>query len=141
MFPGRSQNRGRTSLLRTLALALAALMLVSLGIAVFVRQRSAVEPSAEKPGNAGRGQYLATAGNCLSCHTARGGKPYAGGRAILTPFGTLYSPNITPDPQTGIGEWSPEDFRRALHEGKSRDGSLLYPAFPYTNYTKVTRED
>jgi mono/diheme cytochrome c family protein len=110
-------------------------------VAVFVRQRGSVEPFAEKPGNAERGRYLATAGNCLSCHTARGGKPYAGGRAVLTPFGTLYSPNITPDPETGIGEWSPEDFRRALHEGKSKDGSLLYPAFPYTNYTKVTRED
>ena len=88
-----------------------------------------------------RGAYLARAGNCLSCHTVPDGRPYAGGRAIPTPFGTLYSSNITPDPDTGIGKWSAEDFWRALHEGKSRDGSLLYPAFPYTNYTKVSRED
>lgn len=88
-----------------------------------------------------RGAYLARAGNCLSCHTVPDGKPYAGGRAIPTPFGTLYASNITPDPETGLGKWSAEDFWRALHEGKSRDGSLLYPAFPYTNYTKVTRGD
>lgn len=88
-----------------------------------------------------RGQYLVRAGNCLSCHTVPDGKPFAGGRAIPTPFGTLYSSNITPHAETGLGHWSPDDFRRALREGKSRDGSLLYPAFPYTNYTKVTRED
>jgi mono/diheme cytochrome c family protein len=86
------------------------------------------------------GEYLVRAGNCFSCHTAHGGRPYAGGRAIATPYGTLYSSNITPDPQTGLGNWSSHDFWRALHEGKSRDGSLLYPAFPYWAYTKVTRE-
>jgi mono/diheme cytochrome c family protein len=136
-----SANSGRVSIVRVLAIGIAALMLISLSIALYLRQRASVEPSAGKSGDAARGQYLARAGNCLSCHTARGGKPYAGGRAIQTPFGTLYSPNITPDAETGIGQWSPEDFRRALHEGKSKDGSLLYPAFPYTNYTKVTRED
>jgi mono/diheme cytochrome c family protein len=88
-----------------------------------------------------RGLYLVRAGNCLSCHTVPGGKPYAGGRAIPTPYGTLYSSNITPDPETGIGRWSADDFWRALHEGRSKDGSLLYPAFPYPNYTKVARED
>jgi mono/diheme cytochrome c family protein len=88
-----------------------------------------------------RGQYLVRAGNCLSCHTVPDGKPFSGGRAIPTPFGTLYSSNITPDAQTGLGQWSAEDFWRALHEGKARDGSLLYPAFPYSNYTKVRRED
>jgi mono/diheme cytochrome c family protein len=134
------RNSGR-SLLRVLTLALAALMLVSLGVAIFQRHRGSIAPFAEKPGNASRGQYLATAGDCQSCHTMRGGKPYAGGRPIQTPFGTLYTPNITPDAETGIGKWSPEDFWRALHEGKSKDGALLYPAFPYTNYTKVTRED
>jgi mono/diheme cytochrome c family protein len=86
------------------------------------------------------GEYLVRAGNCYSCHTAHGGRPYAGGRAIATPYGTLYSSNITPDPDTGLGRWSADDFWRALHEGKSRDGSLLYPAFPYWAYTKVTRE-
>jgi len=87
------------------------------------------------------GEYLVRAGNCYSCHTAHGGRPYAGGRAIATPYGVLYSSNITPDAETGLGKWSSEDFWRALHEGKSKDGSLLYPAFPYWAYTKVTRAD
>ncbi len=88
-----------------------------------------------------RGRVLALAGNCAGCHTARGGAPYAGGRGIETPFGTVYATNITPDPDTGIGRWSADDFRRAMHEGRSRDGSALYPVFPYTSYTRVTRED
>ncbi len=87
------------------------------------------------------GRYLATAGNCMACHTAQTGKPYAGGAAVPTPFGTIYGPNITPDTQTGIGAWSTEDFWQALHNGKSRDGSLLYPAFPFTEYTRITRAD
>lgn len=91
--------------------------------------------------NIARGAYLARAGDCMACHTARGGAPYAGGRALQTPFGALYAPNITPDRATGIGNWSADDFWRALHNGKSRDGRLLYPAFPYTNYTKVSRAD
>ena len=91
--------------------------------------------------NIARGAYLALAGNCVTCHTARGGPAYAGGRAMATPFGALYAPNITPDRTTGIGAWSADDFWRALHNGKSRDGRLLYPAFPYTNYTTVTRAD
>jgi len=88
-----------------------------------------------------RGAYLARAGDCQACHTARGGAPFAGGRAIQTPFGAIHSPNITPDKQTGIGNWSADDFWRALHNGKGKDGKLLYPAFPYPNYTKVTRAD
>lgn len=87
------------------------------------------------------GKYLVRAGNCMGCHTSRGGAPYAGGRAIPTPFGTLYAPNITPDQATGLGNWSGEDFWRALHNGKSRDGRFLYPAFPYPNYTEVSRDD
>lgn len=88
-----------------------------------------------------RGAYLARAGNCMGCHTARGGPAYAGGRGIATPFGTVFSSNLTPDEKTGIGSWSPAHFWRALHNGRSRDGRLLYPAFPYPNYTQVTRED
>ncbi len=87
------------------------------------------------------GSYLAQAGNCIACHTVRGGEPYAGGRGIVTPFGTLYASNITPDEETGIGSWTADDFWRAMHHGKSKDGSFLYPAFPYPNYTKVTRAD
>lgn len=88
-----------------------------------------------------RGAYLARAGNCMACHTARGGEAYAGGRAMETPFGNVYSSNLTPDAATGIGRWSSAEFWRAMHHGRSRDGRLLYPAFPYTNYTLVTRED
>ena len=88
-----------------------------------------------------RGAYLALAGNCAACHTARGGRPYAGGKGIETPFGTVYTSNLTPDAQSGIGAWSADHFWRALHEGRSRDGRLLYPAFPYPDYTHVTRED
>ena len=88
-----------------------------------------------------RGNYLVRAGDCMACHTMRGGIPYAGGRVISTPFGNLHSPNITPDLATGIGRWTTDDFWRALHNGKSKDGRFLYPAFPYTDYTKVTRAD
>lgn len=88
-----------------------------------------------------RGAYLARAGNCIGCHTATGGAPLAGGRGIDTPFGVVVAPNITPDPDTGIGRWSSGEFWRALHHGRSRDGRLLYPAFPYPSFTYVRRED
>ncbi|WMD19518.1 cytochrome c [Achromobacter seleniivolatilans] len=88
-----------------------------------------------------RGRYLALAGNCMACHTSRGGKALAGGTPIPTPFGTVYGPNITPDDKTGIGTWTADDFWQALHNGKSKDGTLLYPAFPYTEYTRVNRAD
>lgn len=88
-----------------------------------------------------RGAYLAQAGDCMACHTARGGAAYAGGRALQTPFGSVISPNITADRETGIGAWSADDFWHALHNGKAKGGRLLYPAFPYTNYTRVTRDD
>jgi mono/diheme cytochrome c family protein len=88
-----------------------------------------------------RGAYLAKVGNCAACHTARGGAAFAGGKAISTPFGTVYTSNITPDAATGIGKWSADAFYRAMHEGRSADGHLLTPAFPYPNYTHVTRSD
>lgn len=88
-----------------------------------------------------RGRRLALLADCEACHTMRGGPAFAGGRAIPTSFGTFYSPNITPDPDTGIGRWSAQDFWRALHDGIARDGRLLYPSFPYTNYTRITRSD
>ena len=88
-----------------------------------------------------RGAYLAQVGNCAGCHTERGGKPYAGGLGIDTPFGAVYATNLTPDAATGIGNWTRADFWRAMHHGKSKDGRLLYPAFPYTSYTLVTRDD
>ncbi|MDM0077983.1 cytochrome c [Variovorax sp. J2P1-59] len=88
-----------------------------------------------------KGEYLARAGDCVACHTHPGGQEFAGGRAMPTPFGNLYVPNITPDEETGIGAWSPEEFYRMMHKGVSRDGTLLYPAMPFASYTKVTRED
>jgi mono/diheme cytochrome c family protein len=88
-----------------------------------------------------RGRYLAAAGDCEACHTAEGGKPYAGGRPIETPFGVIYSPNLTPDRDTGIGAWSDEQFYRAMHEGNSADGKHLYPAFPSPWFTKATPDD
>ncbi len=88
-----------------------------------------------------RGKALVTTGDCTACHTAAGGAPFAGGRALQTPFGAIMTPNITPDTTTGIGSWSADDFARAMHEGRRPDGGYLYPAFPYTYYTKVTRTD
>jgi mono/diheme cytochrome c family protein len=88
-----------------------------------------------------RGEYLAHAGDCIACHTQHDGQPFAGGLPMVTPFGTLYSPNITPDPQWGIGNWSADDFYNMLHTGRSRNGTLLYPAMPFPAYTKVTRQD
>src|SRR5438105_11661174 len=86
------------------------------------------------------GRYLATVADCASCHTATGGRPYAGGRPIETPFGVLVSPNITPD-ETGIGPWSDDEFDAAVRNGMRRDGKRLYPAMPYAYYTKMSRED
>eukprot|EP01041_Mallomonas_annulata_P036681 gene36681-59828_t len=88
-----------------------------------------------------RGAYLARIGNCALCHTAPGGASYAGGKGIPTPFGTVYTSNLTPHPDAGLGRWSAEDFWQAMHNGRSRDGHLLYPAFPYTSFTQLARED
>ena len=88
-----------------------------------------------------RGEGLTGAGYCVVCHTRAGGQPYAGGYPMPTPFGTIYSTNITPDPETGIGRWSLEAFARAMHAGVARDGSHLFPAFPYDHFTKVTDDD
>lgn len=93
------------------------------------------------PDEVRRGATLAAVGDCIVCHTAEGSAPYAGGRPLPTPFGTLYSTNITPDEATGIGRWSTEAFRRAMREGVARDGSHLYPALPYEHYTHVTDAD
>lgn len=88
-----------------------------------------------------RGAQLAALGNCATCHTAPGGETFAGGRAVVTPFGTIYSTNITPDTSHGIGHWSQDAFQRALREGVNRAGDHLYPAFPYDHFTLVNDED
>ena len=98
--------------------------------------------------DAKRGEYLAKAGGCLGCHTVEakeGAKdkpvPFAGGRALKTPFGTFYGPNITPHPEAGIGKWSEADFMRAMREGKRPDGANYFPAFPYPSFTLINDAD
>jgi cytochrome c553 len=96
---------------------------------------------ASTPTSVSKGQYLARAGDCIACHTNPGGKLFAGNRPMPTPFGTLYSSNITPDERDGIGKWSGDDFYATMHAGRMPDGGLLYPAMPFGDYTKVTRAD
>src|SRR5579871_1305078 len=88
-----------------------------------------------------RGHYLTIVGSCMTCHTVPGGREYAGGRPIETPFGLIVSPNITPDPDSGIGAWTDDEFISALTKGRGRHGTYLYPAMPYPYMTKTTRED
>lgn len=98
-------------------------------------------PSSFRPELVAAGAQIAGAGFCTTCHTAKGGAPLSGGRAFATQFGTIYSTNITPDPATGLGNWSLEAFKRAMREGVSRNGSHLFPAFPYDHFTKMRDED
>jgi mono/diheme cytochrome c family protein len=93
------------------------------------------------PETIARGKALVDAADCASCHTADPAKPFAGGKRIDTPFGGIFSPNLTPDRDTGLGAWTDEEFYRALHEGVARNGARYYPAFPYLNFTKITRDD
>ncbi|WP_255326526.1 cytochrome c [Sphingobium sp. EM0848] len=88
-----------------------------------------------------KAEYLMRMADCEACHTAKGGKPFAGGRPFVLPFGTIYTPNITPDPETGIGKWSDAQFLNAVHKGIAPDGSRYYPAFPYPSYTMLTDAD
>ncbi len=141
----RALRHGLLGLVALFALALAGLFALSL---LPEREEGGASPVARQDQEAAtpadllaRGRYLALAGNCAGCHTARGGGAYAGGRAVRTPFGTVYTSNLTPDAATGLGAWSAGDFWRAMHHGRSRDGRLLYPVFPYPNYTRVTRAD
>jgi mono/diheme cytochrome c family protein len=134
--------------MRRLVGALLAIAFVAvLGAAIVVAlnrdddlERAAAPSPADAPATIARGEYLVRAGSCFGCHTEPGGAPYAGGRAIETPFGIVHAPNLTPDP-TGLAGWTSDDFWRALHNGRTRDGRLLYPAFPYPNYTRLKRAD
>ncbi|HEY2678065.1 MAG TPA: cytochrome c, partial [Steroidobacteraceae bacterium] len=101
------------------------------GVPVELRSGSLVE----------RGKYLARAADCMVCHTAPGGVPYAGGRPFVLPFGTIYSTNITPDPETGIGKYTNADFLNAVHKGIGRGNTKLYPAMPYPSYTYMSDAD
>ena len=99
------------------------------------------ERAGDSPALVERGRYLAAAANCATCHTRPGGAPFSGGVAFETPFGTIYSSNITQDAEQGIGKWTLQDLARALHEGISAKGYRLFPAFPYTSFTKITNQD
>jgi len=114
---------------------------VLLGLLLAVPGRAAAQDTAADPAAVERGRQVFLAASCASCHTADETKRLAGGRALKTPFGTFYTPNITPDPQHGIGRWSFGDFRRALREGIAPDGSPFYPAFPYTSYAGMADQD
>lgn len=121
------------------------LLLLTAGAGVAWRAGLFDAAADDRPGTTGaaavaRGEYLARAGHCAGCHTARGGEPYAGGRPLATPFGVVHSANLTPDP-AGLGGWRAGDFWRALHQGRSADGRLLVPACPYPNFTNLTRAD
>ena len=132
-------------ILWTISSALAAIGILAAVLVTLNLRGEAPLPATESlqstPELVQRGEYLARVGNCMACHTTQGGASYAGGRGIETPFGVVYSSNLTPDKARGIGTWTSAEFWRALHHGRSKDGRLLYPAFPYPNYTRVTRED
>jgi mono/diheme cytochrome c family protein len=134
---GRSRNRhwGRANLLGLLG----TLLLVA-GAPASADTASAMQSTAAKS-LVERGRYLAQAGDCIACHTVPGARLFSGNRPMVTPFGTLFSPNISSDAATGIGKWSATEFYRMMHTGRSRDGSLLYPAMPFASYTKVSRAD
>jgi len=134
-------------LFRRILIGLIAASVVGIGGFAALAWRPEIAPitppaaSAFAPELLARGEALAGAGYCATCHTAKNGKPYAGGYAMQTGFGVIYSTNITPDPKTGIGAWSEEAFRRAMHEGVTRGGSHLFPAFPYDHFTKLSDAD
>jgi mono/diheme cytochrome c family protein len=125
----------------------AALVIASAAVGIALVWRPAIAavdpqpPQSFDPALVKRGRELAGLGNCNDCHTMRGGKNFAGGLPVPTPFGTIFSTNITPDPETGIGRWSEEAFRRAMRSGVDREGRHLYPTFPYDHFTNVTDED
>jgi mono/diheme cytochrome c family protein len=112
-----------------------------IGAALALTLLTAASPAVADEDASGRGEYLVRAGGCFSCHTAADRQPLAGGRALATPFGTFYSPNITPDPDTGIGRWTDAQFLRALREGVRPDGANYFPVFPYPSFTGITDGD
>jgi mono/diheme cytochrome c family protein len=134
-------------MIRRIAIAILAVAFLGLASVSLLSRRRVIPPiersspesfSAE---SIAHGEALAAAGHCASCHTRPGGQYYAGGYGVNTPFGIVYGTNITPDPKTGIGTWPLEAFLRAMRDGVARDGSHLFPAFPYNAYTKLTDDD
>ncbi|MBN3801880.1 cytochrome c [Paraburkholderia sp. Ac-20336] len=131
--------------MRKITFAIASAVVFSAASAgVFAQSSATASPSASADTDAQliqKGRYLAAAGDCIACHTAKGGKPFAGGLGIASPIGTIYSTNITPDKSTGIGNYTFDDFDRAVRHGIAKDGSTLYPAMPYVSYAKVKPSD
>jgi mono/diheme cytochrome c family protein len=136
------QSHRRSTRIRRIVIALAVLLALA---AWAIMWRPAIDPQPAVPrfdqALVDRGQRVAAVGTCAACHTVDPSRPFAGGRALETPFGTVHSTNITPDAGTGIGQWSEAAFTRALRQGVSRDGHLLYPAFPYDHYTRLAQDD
>ncbi|WP_419727880.1 c-type cytochrome [Lichenicola sp.] len=132
-------TRGRWALPRLAGRWLGLALLLLAGTQIPVAARSS-PPLLRSDPELAKGAYLARAGDCVACHTGPGGKPFAGGLPMQTPFGTMYSTNITPDP-TGIGGWTAGQFYGVLHDGRSPDGGLIYPTMPFGSYTKLPRAD
>ena len=132
---------------KTIAVVVGLVLVLGAGIFVFAAWQPAIAPIAPPaaasfdPALIKRGAALAAIGDCATCHTAPGGAAFAGGVGVVTPFGTIFSTNISPDAETGIGGWSEAAFRRAMRQGVRRDGALLYPAFPYDHFTLVSDDD
>lgn len=131
---------------RVLVLFVVLMLLGSLGFFIWAKQPAIARVSPPAASNfdqttIAKGAMLASMGYCADCHTAQGGASFAGGYPVPTPFGTIYGSNITPDPQTGIGNWSEAAFLRAMHDGVARNGTYLYPAFPYNHFTLISNDD
>lgn len=114
---------------------------IPLAISIFIFQPAAANSNSVPPDQLQHGEYIFHLGGCASCHTSDDAQPLAGGLKMETKFGDFYTPNITPDKKTGIGNWSDEDFIQAMTLGRSPEGQHYYPAFPYTSYTKMKRQD
>jgi len=131
------------ALLRIVGVLILIGIVVVLGLIFVPPQRTA--PAAALPADyqppPGAGRAVAVAADCMACHTAPKGQPYAGGLAVPSPFGTIYSTNITPDKETGIGNYTLDEFRAALIDGVRKDGAHLYPAMPYPSYRKMSEPD
>ncbi|MGF6391398.1 c-type cytochrome [Pseudomonas plecoglossicida] len=137
---------------KLLVATVASLALVGLGAALYSNNNTAADDVADDqvtaaqaspadPAAIARGAYVSIQGDCAACHSVPGGKPFAGGYGLQTPFGVIYSTNITPAPNTGLGHWTERDFFRAVRHGRHKDGQLLYPAMPYNAYVRLNNDD
>lgn len=137
----RSKGLKRAGRVAAVAAVLAAGVAVWMAIPPKITAKEPDFGTSADPALVARGKYVAQLGDCVACHTEKGGQEMAGGLALETPMGMIYSTNITPDPKTGIGNWSFGEFDRAMRKGVAADGHNLYPAMPYPSYAKVSEED